>query len=158
MAARRVYLQFVLQGLEGGHQEKYYKVKDQRYLGEDEFIEEVEGKRGNLEPAVYDIPIRDIAAEVSKAIGIPLDSLYSLTRARRGAFGRSVVAYLARKVSGCLVKDIAEHFRREPMTISQAIIKLEDLIQRDKDLEKTVESLESTLKTKRGKKYIITIA
>jgi chromosomal replication initiation ATPase DnaA len=68
------------------------------------------------------------------------------------------VAYLARKASGYLVRDIAEHFCREPMTISQAIIKLEDLIQRDKDLEKMVESLESTLKKKGGKKYLIPIA
>jgi len=68
------------------------------------------------------------------------------------------VAYLARKVSGYLVKDIDQHFRREPMTVSQGIIKLEDLIQRDKDLEKTVESLESTLKKKGRKKYLITIA
>ena len=93
LAARRAYLHFVLQGLEGGHQEKYYKVKDQRYLGEDEFVEEIEGKKGNLEPAVYDIPLRDIAFEVSKATGIPQDRLYSVTRGRRGAFGRSVVAY-----------------------------------------------------------------
>ena len=95
---------------------------------------------------------------MSRPTGIPQDRLYSLTRARRGAFGRSVVAYLARKVSGYLVKDIDQHFRREPMTVSQGIIKLEDLIQRDKDLEKTVESLESTLKKKGRKKYLITIA
>ena len=158
LAARRAYMKFVLQGIEEGHQEKYYKVKDQRYLGEDEFIEEVEGKKGNFEPAVYDIPLGDIALEVSKATGIPQDSLFSLTRARRGAFGRSIVAYLARKVSGYLVKDVAEHFRREPMTISQAIIKLEYLIQRDEDIEKMVESLESTLKEKGSKKYFITIA
>jgi len=157
-AARRAYLRFVLQGLEAGHQEQYYKVKDQRYLGEEEFIEEVEGKRENLEPSVYDIPLKEIALEVSKAAEIPQESLYSLTRARRGALGRSMVAYLARKVSGYLVRDIAEHFRREPMTISQAIIKLEDLIQRDKDLKETVDSLESVLKKKGRKKYLITIA
>jgi len=63
-----------------------------------------------------------------------------------------------RKVSGYFVKDSAQHFRREPMTISQAIIKLEDLIQRDKDLGKTIQSLESNLKKKGVKKYLITIA
>jgi len=44
------------------------------------------------------------------------------------------------------------------MTISQAIIKLEDLIQRDKDLGKTIQSLESNLKKKGVKRYLITIA
>lgn len=158
LLARRAYMQFVLAELDGGHQEKYYKVKDQRYLGEDKFIEDIEVKKGSFEPTVYDIPIEEIALEVSKVTRIPQDRLYSLTRNRSGAYGRSLVAYLARKISGYLVKDVAEHFRREPMTISQAIIKMERLIQINKDLEKTVESLERNLIKERKKKYLISIA
>ena len=40
--ARKRYREFVLGGLGLGHQEKYYEVKDQRFLGEDEFIERIE--------------------------------------------------------------------------------------------------------------------
>lgn len=157
-SARRLYIQFVLAELEGGHQENYYKVKDQRYLGEDRFIEEIEAKKRSFEPTVYDIQIEEIVLEVSEVTRIPQYRLYSLTRNRSGAYGRSLVAYLARKISGYLVKDIAEHFRREPMTISQAIIKLERLIQINKDLKKTVESLERNLIKERKKKYLISIA
>lgn len=156
--AGRVYNQFVLRELNGEHQKKYYEVKDQRYLGEEKFIEQIEGKKRSIEPTVYDIPLGEIALEVSKVTGIDQDRLYSLTRDRKGAYGQSLVAYLARKISGYLVKDIAEHFRWEAMTISHSIIKLEDLIQRDKDLEKTVEPIERDLIKDGKKKYLISIA
>ena len=40
--ARRRYRQFVLEGLRMGHQKKYYEVKDQRYLGKGESIDQIE--------------------------------------------------------------------------------------------------------------------
>lgn len=158
--AREEYNQFILRCLNSGHQDKYYKVKGQRYLGEDEFIEQIECKQENFESKsiIYDIPMDEIVLEISNTAGITKDKLYSLTRARRGAYGRSLVAYLARKLSGCLVKDIAEHFRREPVTISQAIIKLENLIQKDKKTEKMVKHMERNLIKNKKKKYLITTA
>jgi hypothetical protein len=158
--ARKEYNQFILRCLNSGHQDKYYKVKGQRYLGEDEFIERIERKMENFESRsiIYDIPMDEIVLEVSNTTGITEDKLYSLTRARRGAYGRSLVAYLARKVSGYLVKDIAEHFRRKPVTISQAIIKMENLIQKDKKIEKMVKYMERNLIKNKKKKYLITTA
>lgn len=44
------------------------------------------------------------------------------------------------------------------MTISQAIIKLENLIQRDIEIEEMVEFIESNLTRDRKKKYDISIA
>ncbi len=158
--ARKEYNQFILRCLNSGHQDKYYKVKGQRYLGEDNFIEKIERKQENFKSPsiVYDIPIDEIVLEVSNTTGITKDKLYSVTRARSGAYGRGVVAYLARKVSGCLVKDIAEHFRREPVTISQAIIKLESIIQKDRKIEKMVNHMGRNLIKNKKRKYLITDA
>jgi REP element-mobilizing transposase RayT len=116
--ARKAYLKFILQEVNGSHQESYYRVKDQRYLGEDKFIDKIEGNKRCTEPELYDIPLDHITLMVSNVTGISQEKLHSLTRDRKGAYGRSLVAYLARKVSGQLVKDIARHFKREPMTIS----------------------------------------
>jgi chromosomal replication initiation ATPase DnaA len=69
-----------------------------------------------------------------------------------------LVAYLARKIAGHRVKDIAGHFGREPMTISQAIIKVEGLIQNDSAVEEKVRLLEKNLIRGGRKKYLITIA
>lgn len=76
-----------------------------------------------------------------------------------GALGIPFLYHIwARKVSGYSVKDSAEHFLREPMTISQAIIRLEDCIRRERDVEETVTLLGGTLREKGGKKYSSRIA
>ena len=54
--------------------------------------------------------------------------------------------------------DIAQHFQRSSMRISQAIIQLENKIPKDKHLMKTIEKLKEDLIKKGKKKYFITIA
>jgi hypothetical protein len=156
--ARRRYRQFVLEGLPMGHQKRYYEVKDQRYLGEDEFIDEIERQKTSSHPGIFEIPIRDISMEVGDKMAIPRDRLYSLTRDRKGAYGRAIVAYLAREMAGFLVKDIGRHFHREPMTISEAIIKIEGLMERDKELARKIEAMRSNLMKRGKKRYLITVA
>jgi len=156
--ARKQYRQFVSDGMDRGHEQKYYKVKDQRYLGEDEFVEKVEGLKKSHEPSYWEVPVENIVGEVIRGTSIPRDRLYSLTRDRQGAYGRNLVAYLARKLAGFRVKEIAQHFKREPMTISLGVKKVEKLLHRDKDFSKRVEIMEMNLKEKSKKKYFITIA
>lgn len=156
--ARRKYREFVLGGIDMGHQGRYYEVKDQRFLGEDEFIERIQSDKTMNTPVMFDIPIEQIVKEVSRVVGVTRDRMYSLSRGRRGAYGRGLVAYLARKLAGYLVKDIAEYFRREPMTMSEAIINVENLLRSDKGLAKKVELMERHLTEKRKKKYLISVA
>jgi REP element-mobilizing transposase RayT len=156
--ARRRYRRFVWEALNSGHQEKYYEVKDQRFLGEDSFIDGIGVERGDKEIAVYDIPIEVIAEEVSRATGVSRDRLYSVTRSREGAYGRSMVAYLARVLSGYKVAEVARHFQRSPMRISQAIIQFENNLREDERLRKRIEKLKEDLIKKGKKKYFITIA
>jgi putative transposase len=157
LACRR-YGQFVLAGLALGHQKKYYEVKDQRYLGEDEFIDGIERQKASSYPGIFEIPMKDISMEVADRMVIPRDRLYSLTRDWMGAYGRAIVAYLAREMTGSLVKDMARHFHREPMTISQAIIKIERLMEEDRELARKMEAMRRNLTKSGKKKYLITVA
>lgn len=143
--ARRRYRQFVLEKRNEAHQEKYYKVKDQRYLGEDEFIEKVEKLKKSQEPVHWDIPIEEIARKVMDRMEIPPQRLYSMSRDRRGAYGRGLVGYLGRKLAGFRVKEVAQHFKREPMMMSLGIRKIENLLQMDKELAQRVEAMEVDL-------------
>ena len=156
--ARRKYREFILEGLDGGHQERFYEVKDQRFLGEEEFINRIEDEKRRAESVIYDIPIEVIAREVSKANGIAVDRLYSLTHERKGAHGRGMVAYLARALAGHTVKDIAEHFRRSPMRISQAIIEIEERLRHDESLKIILNRMEKDLSKDAKRRYFITIA
>ena len=156
--ARRRYRQFVFDGLALGHQKKYYEVKDQRYLGEDEFIDQIERIKTSAEPALFEIPLEDIAKEVVHHMAIGRDRMYSLSRDRRGACGRAIVGYLARKLTGSLVKDIARHFQREPMTISEAVMKMESLVEKDMELARRIEDMRNNLMKRGKKKYLTTVA
>ena len=156
--ARRRYRQFVWEGIPSGHQEKYYKIKDQRYLGEDLFINRIEAERSKPESWVYEVPLKAISQEVSRVTGIREDRLYSATRDREGARGRGLVAYLAKKVSDYMVKEIASHFKRSPVTIGEAIIKVEDFLRKDKTFEKTLTRVQENLVKGRKRKYRISVA
>jgi len=58
-SARRRYRRFVWEGITCRHEKKYYQVKDQRYLGEDAFVERIERERKAGEEA----EIKRIAAQ-----------------------------------------------------------------------------------------------
>jgi transposase-like protein len=69
-----------------------------------------------------------------------------------------MVAYLARVLSGYKVAEVARHFQRSPMRISQAIIQFENNLREDERLRKRIENLMEDLIKKGKKKYFITIA
>jgi hypothetical protein len=60
-------------------------------------------------------------------------------------------------LAGLRVKEIAQYFSREPMTISLGVTKIENLLQTDKDLAGRMDLIEMNLR-KGKKKYFITIA
>ncbi len=62
---RRRYRQFVREGISGGHEEKYYRVKDQRFLGEDSFVERIETERKEAAGWIYEVALATISEEVS---------------------------------------------------------------------------------------------
>ena len=107
---------------------------------------------------VYEIPLETISREVARAIGCGEDELYSTRRARRGSHGRGIVAYLARRISTYTVREIADHFRRSSVTVSEAITKVEGLLRKDVALAKTLELLSEILIKGRKRKYRITEA
>ena len=61
----------------------------------------------------------EIVGKVSSVLGISVDQFYSPSRNRRGALGRAVAGYLARRLGGHQIKRVAEHFDRDPVVISQ---------------------------------------
>jgi hypothetical protein len=53
--------QFVWEGISTGHEEKYYQLKDQRYLGEESFNDRIEIEEKDPENWVYDISLGAIS-------------------------------------------------------------------------------------------------
>lgn len=158
LSAREGYRKFVSEGISGGHERRYYQVKDQRYLGEDAFIERIETEVKKSEDWTYEIPLEVICRKVSRAMMAEEDELYSSRRDRKVAGVRGVVSYLARRISGYTVKEIADYFRRSSATISEAIEKVEDLYRKDKTFARELNLLLQNLIKGGKRRYRITEA
>jgi len=57
-----------------------------------------------------------------------------------------------------MIKDVARHFRRSPMVMSQACIKIEGQLGKDRAFKERIEKLKTDLTQQAKKKYHITIA
>ena len=156
--ARRRYRQFVWEGISIGHDERYYRVKDQRYLGEEGFIDRVERETMEEESWVYEISLEAICREVSRSAGIEEDKFYTMIRDREGARGRAMVGYLARRIAGCTVKEIADHFKRSAVTMGEGIMKVEELVREDKSFEKALKHMEENVAKGRKRRFRVSVA
>jgi putative transposase len=151
-AARRKYDLFVRSRFAQGHRDDFYETKDQRFLGDDEYLEDVQRHINQTLPFTYEIALEEIVSQVRSTLKIPIDLLYSSTRNRQGAWGRAVCAYLGHGLGGFKIREIAEHFNRDPVAITYGLRKVEQRFREDKKLEAEVTALKSNLiKNKRRK-------
>jgi len=150
--ARRKYDLFVKARLAQGHRDDFYETKDQRFLGDDKFLEDIQRHVNQHFPFVYEITLEEIVSQVGSTLELPIDLLYSHTRNRQGAWGRAVCAYLSNKLGGYQIREIAEHFSRDPVAVCQGLKKVEQSLREDKNLEGVMSALENNLtKNKRQK-------
>jgi putative transposase len=155
-SAVRGYGRFVNDRIDQGHRKEFYEVRDQRFLGEDGFVEQVSRGHGEEDPFIYDITIVEIVSAVSSVLEISPDLIYSGSRNRQGALGRAVVGYVGRRLAGHRVKAVAVHFHRDPVAITQGMQKLEVRLQKDRAFQGVVKGIEETLTRGRKKKYLFT--
>ena len=144
-AARRKYDLFVRDRLAQGHRDDFYKTKDQRFLGDDEYLEDVERHIHQTLPFTYEIGLEEIVSQVGSALKIPIELLYSSSRSRQGAWGRAVCAYIGHGLGGFKLREIAEHFNRDPVAMTYGFRKVEERLREDKKLEVEVSGLENSL-------------
>jgi len=125
-----------------GHREDLYWLRDQRFLGDEGFIDRVAGGRKDGFSYVYDISIQELTVHVTSAFSISMETVYSMTRNREGAWGRAIVGYVGKKLCGYSNKSLAEYFHRDPVVMSRGIRKVEEKAGSDKDFRAKLQRLE----------------
>ena len=150
--AIRDYVRFVRGQVAVGHRADLYRVRDQRFLGPDSFIERVGRERSDGLSYIYDISIQELVVQVSSAFGMPMETVCSMTRNREGAWGRGIVGYLGKKLCGYSVKSLAEYFHRDPVAMSRGMGKVERRMGADKDLKTKLRKLEEAITLDRKRK------
>jgi putative transposase len=153
-AARRKYHLYVRDRFAQGHRDDFYETKDQRFLGDDKYLENVQRHVNEILPFMYEIEFAEIVSRVGTAFKVPSDLIYSSTRNRPGAWGRGVSAYLGRKLGGFKLKEMADHFNRDPVAIAYGLRKVEQRISEDKKIGAEVTVVENSLVRNRRRKII----
>lgn len=140
--AIRDYVRFVENQIFVGHREDLYRVRDQRFLGDEDFVERVARGRSDGPFYTYDLPIQELVAHVSSVLDISVEIICGMSRNREGAWGRAVVGYMGKRLCGYLNKSFAQYFHRDPVAVSRGIAKVEEKIRSDKAFEITLQRLE----------------
>lgn len=157
--ALRAYRQFVGDGLEAGHREEYYEVKEQQYLGDDGFVEVVHRALDDQEERW---PVRVTMADVLQAIvlgtSLRIAAILSKGRGRLGSRLRAEAAYVGREVGGIGLTEAAKYLGRDQSTLSLAVKRLEEGLERNPDRRKQLEDICARLRHGRRRKYQISNA
>ena len=146
---RKGYADFVQEQARKDAGAEYYQVKDQSFLGSDAFVDKVKKSLNKHDVPVYDLSLADIVSMASRVLGIPPELFYSISRNRKGAWGRSVAGFMARKLAGYQVKVVAEHFSRDPAVISQGISRVEQRLRDEEAVLHDIATLERALMHRR---------
>lgn len=119
--AQRAYVKFMEEGLAGGHEEKYYQATDQRFLGNESFVEKVasRAKVRDIEVKGPKVEFERLLDAVARHWGTSKEALTGSGRQRNWIEGRRFLVYLAREWGGMTTQDLGKRLGRDPSMISR---------------------------------------
>ena len=147
--ARRKYEEFVLDGIGAGHRDDFYDVKEQRILGDEQFVEKINRNLDFDPPPPIRVDLSAIEAAVSRRYKHPVELLHSRTKEHRGSFARAVVAYLGQELGAVKLNEVAARYGRDQVSLSLGMKRLRERLAQEADLSENIASL---LKQLRGAK------
>ncbi|MBI4737903.1 MAG: transposase [candidate division NC10 bacterium] len=122
--ASRAYTRFLAEGLPQGHRDDLYEVWEQRYLGDERFVERLERQVRETLPKVRAVTITDILRIVAEEFGCSVKEIISSGQHRVAAQARHWIALLASEVAGERISAAASVLRRSPGSLSVGITRL----------------------------------
>ncbi len=119
--ARRGYVKFMEDGLARGHEEKYYQATDQRFLGDETFVEKVasQAKVRDLDAKGPKVGFERLLDAVARQWHITKEALTGSGRQRDWIEGRKFLVYLAREWEGMTTQELGKRLGRDPSMISR---------------------------------------
>jgi len=143
--AVKIYSNFLRDGMKNGHRSEFYKLKDQRILGDDEFAEELLKKSDGWTGEHWNISMQEIIEATCKAFETDPLFLAVISRRRKEALVRGIVGFLAKKLCGATLGKIGAIFNRDEPTMSYQLRSVENKMQTDALFMEKVAELEKAL-------------
>lgn len=145
--AIRRYRSFIHDGLEQGHREDYYRVIEQRFLGNEEFVQEVREKAAEPEARFpVDIDLEDMVKVVCQEFGMRSERVAQRDKSREVSQLRWIIGKMAVEEAGYRLVEVARFFRRDPGVMSRGLRLLEERLMKEKELQKRVGRLQVALR------------
>ena len=120
--ARQAYRQFVRDGLAHGHQDRFYETVDQRLLGDEQFLEDVD-RRTAASRQVSVRPPRvafgTLLTAVAQVYAVPPHALLAPSRQRALVPARALLVYMAREWGRLSGQELGRRLHRDPSMISR---------------------------------------
>lgn len=140
---RQRYEAFVLEGLDEGHRPEFHDGgEDRRVLADDQFLEQVLGKRVESWP---EVSLEEIIATVIADYGISEQALRGPSRNRVVSEARAVIGWLSRRLGAGSIKDVATNFQRESSTFSRHIGKIDSTVNHSEQLQERLDRYINTI-------------
>ncbi len=120
--AQEAYRRFLRDGLGMGHQSEFYETVDQRFLGDEQFLEDIERKtesKHELISPVPKIPFSQVLPAVATVAEITPTRLIRRGRDPYRAHALAFLVFVAREWSGLTMKAIAQSLKRDPSYVSR---------------------------------------
>jgi chromosomal replication initiation ATPase DnaA len=119
--ALKAYRHFIDDGRHQGHDERYYQAVDQKFLGDEKFIEQIAEltPRREIRLGVRKVSFEVLLHAVAQVHNCKPKDLTVAGRRRTWAKPRAQLVYLARKWCALKAVEIAHHLHRDASMISR---------------------------------------
>jgi len=134
------YLAFITDGMKEGHNEEYYEVMDQRFLGAEGFGEKLHDQQEE-QRAKKRRPLDKVVEELGDAVGTEATELKSADRSWAVSKARTMIAYVLVRRQGYALGEVARCFTRDAATVGTLIGRLAERIAEDEMLRQEIDRL-----------------
>lgn len=120
--ARQAYRRFLRDGLAHGHQERFYETVDQRFLGDERFIEEADRRTAStreVSARPRRVPFGTLLTAIATAYAVTPRRILAPGRHRALVPARAMLVGLARQWSPLTVRELGRRLQRDPSMISR---------------------------------------
>jgi hypothetical protein len=136
--ARNAYRKFIEDGQPLGHEQRYYDTVDQRFLGDEKFVQQIAERapQGDVKPRGPKIRFEKLLHAVAQVHGCEAKDISARGRQRAWAKPRAQLAYLAREWCAMSTIEIARRVNRDTSMVSRLCATYEAI--RDVKTEKKI--------------------
>lgn len=139
--------EFVLERLGDGQQKHLYKTNDQRFLGDNDFMDAVSLKFDDVAQNKLElrqlarVDLKDILTAVARQFKLDELDMVSAIRSRKVAFARHILIYISREEFYFSGKEVAKFLKRDDSSISFAIRKVRERMTENLTLKAMIDEI-----------------